>query len=393
MKNKLGLSILYWLRFWAKLKLLICRPMIIGVTGSAGKTSAHQAMGLILKDNFSKVKISQRANSESGIPADILGMHFENYSLAEWLKICLKAPIQLIKAPNFKYYLVEMGIDEPTPPKNMEYLLSILQPQIGVLLNVLPVHTQQFGSVAEIKKEKTKLINKKFNRKLKKVIDMTKKQKLPSYEVSLEKTAFEFSGNSMTLPYPVPKFYKETFGAAYQMGLALGVKPNSIIESLKKYELPKGRGKLLAGVKDSLIIDSSYNSSFGPTADSLKLLEQIAGKRRKVAILGDMRELGGLAGQEHKKLSNIAMEKTDLIVTVGPLTREYFDKRVKNFSNAVKAGKWLTKMIKKDDLILIKGSQNTIFLEEAVKVLLKNKKDVCQLCRQSEYWMRMKNRF
>jgi len=390
MKNKLGLLVLCWLRFWAKLKLSVCRPMIIGVTGSAGKTSTHQAMGLILKDNFKKVKISQRANSESGIPADILGMHFDNYSLLEWLKICLKAPIQLIKSPNFKYYLVEMGVDEPRPPKNMEYLLTIIQPQIGVLLNVLPVHIQQFGSVSEVKKEKTKLINKKFNQKLKKVIDMTKKQKLPSYEVSLEKTVFDFFGNLMTLPYPVPEFYKKTFGAAYQMGLALGVKPDRIIESLKKYELPKGRGRLMTGVKDSLIIDSSYNSSLGPTVDSLRLLGQIAGKRRKVAVLGDMRELGGLAGQEHKKLSSIAIKEVDLVITVGSLTREYFDKKVKNFSNAIEAGRWLLKMIKKDDLILIKGSQNTIFLEETVKVLLKNKKDANQLCRQSEYWMRIK---
>jgi len=390
MKNKLGLLVLYWLRFWAKLKLAVCRPMIIGVTGSAGKTSAHQAMGLILKDNFSKVKISQRANSESGIPADILGMHFENYSLGEWLKICWRAPIQLIKAPIFKYYLVEMGIDEPMSPKNMGYLLSILQPQIGVLLNVLPVHTQQFGSVTAIKEEKTKLIDKRFNRKLEKVIDMTKKQELPSYKVSLEKTIFEFSGNSMILPYPVPEFYRETFAAAYQVGLALGVEPDKIVKSLKRYELPKGRGRLLAGVKDSLIIDSSYNSSPGPTADSLKLLDKIAGKRRKVAILGDMRELGELAEEEHQKLADLAMKEADLIVTVGPLTREYFDKRVKNFSNAIKAGKWLAKMVKKSDLILIKGSQNTIFLEEAVKVLLRDKKDISQLCRQSEYWMRIK---
>jgi UDP-N-acetylmuramoyl-tripeptide--D-alanyl-D-alanine ligase len=390
MKNKLGLLVLYWLRFWAKLKLAVCRPMIIGVTGSAGKTSAHQAMGLILKDNFSKVKISQRANSESGIPADILGMHFENYSLGEWLKICLKAPIQLVKASNFKYYLVEMGIDESTPPKNMEYLLSILQPQIGVLLNVLPAHTQQFGSVTAIKKEKTKLIDKRFNRKLEKVIDMTKKQKLPGYEVSLKKTAFEFSGNLMTLPYPVPEFYRETFGATYQVGLALGVEPSKIVRSLKRYELPKGRGRLLVGIKDSLIIDSSYNSSPGPTADSLRLLSKITGKRRRVAVLGDMRELGKLAEEEHQKLSDIAIKKADLVVTVGPLTREYFDERVKNFSNAIEAGKWLAKMIKKSDLILVKGSQNTIFLEETVKVLLRDKKDISQLCRQSEYWMRIK---
>ena len=70
--------VLLWLRFWAKLALVIIKPTLIGVTGSAGKTSVRDAICEIAKLKFKRVKVSEKANSESGIPADILGLHFSH---------------------------------------------------------------------------------------------------------------------------------------------------------------------------------------------------------------------------------------------------------------------------------------------------------------------------
>ena len=116
----LQLAVLYYLRFWARLKLNIIRPDIIGITGSAGKTSCVQAIVAILGDSF-RVKVSEKANSESGIPLNILGLTPNDYSVVDWLRLIFLAPIKaLTNWEKYDIYLVELGIDSPRVPKNME---------------------------------------------------------------------------------------------------------------------------------------------------------------------------------------------------------------------------------------------------------------------------------
>ncbi len=118
--------------------------IIIGVTGSAGKTSTMHALVAGLKSQF-QVKYSQKANSESGIPLNILGLSMKDYSFKDWLRVALGAPLKLLTNwQDYDIYVVEMGVDEPTEPKNMGYLLKIIRPQIAVFTSVTSVHSQQF---------------------------------------------------------------------------------------------------------------------------------------------------------------------------------------------------------------------------------------------------------
>jgi len=115
----------------------------------------------------------------------------------------------------------------------------------------------------------------------------------------------------------------------------------------------------------------------------------------KIAILGDMRELGLQSPQAHQELGKLALKVADTIITIGPETKKYFPKspKVKSFTYYWQAINYLKKNPPQKASILIKGSQNTIFTEEITKYLLENKSDTKKLCRQSEYWQKLKDNF
>src|SRR3990170_4543834 len=140
----LTLLFLMLLRLGAWIQLRKGHPRIIGITGSAGKTSTMYAVYQVLSPSF-RVKMSEKGNSETGIPLDLLGIRVTSYSFWFWVKVFFLLPIRIfLYWPKYEMYIVEMGVDSPFPPKNMGYLLTILRPQIGVFLGVSAVHTAFF---------------------------------------------------------------------------------------------------------------------------------------------------------------------------------------------------------------------------------------------------------
>jgi len=438
MKNILRWPVLWWLRFWARLVLKKNHPFIVGVTGSAGKSSAITAIAPVLKLKFKNLKVAEKANSESGIPADILGLHFTDYSPLDWLRICISVPFSFFLLPSsFDCYLVEMGIDEPIPPKNMGYLLTILQPDIGVILNALPVHTQQFerpglamqgqALIKSIASEKGKLVTQNSNLQYAilnadqpEIISLkpTTNAKIISFgkknsDIIIDSIITSLSGTEINLQIPkrlhllrcnllklkfenivLPDYYGETIAAAVAVGTALDLPVKTISEALTgNFKLPPGRGRIFEGVKNTIIIDSSYNASGKTMKGSLEMLKNIGKNRIKIAVLGDMRELGSQAEIEHKKVAEAAIKSADKIILVGPLARQYSLPVVRQsklpvewFSTAGEAANYLVKNLSDNEIILVKGSQNTIFLEIVVEALLKNKSDVENLCRRGKFW-------
>ena len=450
MKNIFRWPVLWWLRFWAQLVLKKNHPFVVGVTGSAGKSSAVDAIAPVLRLKFKNLKVAEKANSESGIPADILGLHFTDYSFFDWLRICLLAPISAIRyslsaTRQFDAYLVEMGIDEPTPPKNMEYLLTILKPDIGVILNILPVHTEQFERsdlvvrqgrtlIESIATEKGKLITENQNLKYAilnadqpEIISLkpTTNAKIISFgkknsDIIVDSIITSLSGTEINLQIPkrlhlkrcnllklkfenivLPNYYGETIAAAVAVGMALNLPVKTISEALTgNFKLPSGRGRIFEGIKNTIIIDSSYNASGKTMKGSLEMLKDIGGNRIKIAVLGDMRELGSQAEIEHKKVAETAIKSADKIVLVGPLVRQYSLPVIQQsklpvdwFSTAGEAANYLTKNLSDNEIVLVKGSQNTIFLEIVVEALLKNKSDVENLCRRGKFWDKIRLRY
>jgi len=361
MQKYLGLFVITYLRFFAKLqisklKLLNPKLKIIGVTGSAGKTSTVYAIDHVLSSKY-KTITTKNYNSESGIPLSLLNLKIKNYSPIDWLKTMILAPIKfLISWPKVDFIIIEMGVDSAKSPKNMDYLLSIIKPDIGVFLSLSTVHMANFNNnIENIALEKAKLINSLpasgyaiFNPDLKKYIHT--KAKIIKIKSGIQ-----------------------TQEIATAIGKIFGLKAN-----FSNFQLPPSRCSILKGKNNSTIIDSSYNSSLIATTEMLKFLGTFPSPR--IAILGDMREIGEKSAEEHQKLDQIAKKYADIVLRVGPLVNKYY---------------WqlFDYPFPKNATILVKGSQNEIFLEELVKHLLKNKSDTKLLCRQSPYWLNLKSKF
>ena len=395
MKNKLAFILLNYFRLLARLQISKVSWLqkrhhktltIIGITGSAGKTSTIEACQAALTPNYI-VKTTAGSNSESGIPLNILGITVNGYSPIHWLKYALLAPIMLIANwQRYEIYLVEMGIDGPKEPKNMSYLLKIIKPNIGIFLNVSPVHLQYFESLDDIAREKAKLINSVQTTIINTNDPLVKKYSHNPSQIILQPTPLKIPG------FILPPIYDITFGAVFALTKILGLSHDLTKQNiLNNFQLPSGRSSILLGINNSTIIDSSYNSSPLAVAEMLKLLETSPSPR--LAILGDMRELGSACPDEHIKLYQLALKSADTIISVGPETQKYFGSKALKFSYWWQAADYLKKNIPSKSTILIKGSQNTIFLEELVKELLKNKSDSSKLCRQSPYWIQAKNKF
>ncbi len=454
MKQKIGLLVLYYLRFFAKLQLQKnpnCK--IIGITGSAGKSSTRNAIYSVLKSKFS-VKASFKANSESGIPLDILGLEMHDYSFLDWLRVLFLAPLKwLTYHQKFDYYIVEMGIDSPNPPKNMEFLLNIVQPKIAVFLNAGAAHAFAFDHLVKesdpsarqekiikaIAQEKAKLILtlpksglallnyddpnvKKSCQKLEaetysfgsnNFCDLQIVEHQTQLITSVAKTIFVFKVENHysqlgeqnknfkieIINYLLPKHYAYSFAAAILIGLKAGLKITEIKTALEKnFTLPPGRASIIKGQKQALILDSSYNaSSMKDMIELMASLKNFSG--RKLALLGDMRELGVSTSIIHEEIAQMAATVFDQIFIVGPAMKKFalpilekkMTERVTSFNNSIEAGKAIAALLKANDLILVKGSQNTVFLEEAIKIMMADLPLASTLlCRQSNYWLKVK---
>jgi UDP-N-acetylmuramoyl-tripeptide--D-alanyl-D-alanine ligase len=435
MKQKLIFFILAYFRFFAKLQLLKIKPIIIGITGSAGKTSTRDAVFATLKDKY-KVKVSYKANSQTGIPLNILGLSPSEFTSIEWAKLILLCPLQLLTNwEKYDIYLVEMGIDGPLPPNNMEYLLSIVLPNISIMLNAAPMHSEPFDFLVkttnkeERAKEITKLIAKekgkivtKINSKQTAILNIDQRDledlipnikanlisfgkslnaniKITNYNYNKLGTEFSFLVkqkrlNLYFINQVLPEHFEHTFAAAIGVGLSLNMSVKQIKSSLEKnFKLPPGRSSLIPGINGSLIIDSSYNSSTKPTIDMLNLLNNISGKK-KYALLGDIRELGKVSQLEHETIAQYAANICDEIYLVGPQMKEYAlpiikksETKVSFFKNAFDAADQIKNQLKKNDVLLIKASQNTLLLESAVEKLMAQPEKADQLlARRGDFW-------
>lgn len=449
-KKFLVLFVLYYLRYFAKQAVKKNRPVIIGIAGSVGKSSLKNALKGIMSKHGKTYALD--GNSETGIPLSILGLSAKDYSAKNWFLNLLKAPFRTDYLKGYTYLIVEMGIDDPHPPKNMDYLLSIIKPEIAINLNVSATHTMQFEkAISDPKKrtvknlidaiafEDTKIITKSNCREgiynsdnefIVKYIEKFRKQnpittlksfgsnkidsiRLISYDVKLNKTKFTFKLNEkipkeITVTFKnfcLPKAYSSTFEAAILTARSLKVPLKTIQEGLEEnFSLPKGRATILPGIKNSTIIDSSYNASKESMLTFLELLERLKKqtKRPAVFVFGDMRELGTAAKEEHEQVAEYAKNVANSVYTVGPQTKEYVIPILKNSNkriykdsskNSVQLGLHLKESLPENAIILFKGSQNEIFLEEAIKFILENQSDEKKLCRQSEYWKSVKAQF
>jgi UDP-N-acetylmuramoyl-tripeptide--D-alanyl-D-alanine ligase len=431
MKNILKKFISYILQIESRLVLAKYKPKVVAITGSVGKTSTKDAIYAVIS-KVAYVRKSQKSyNSEVGLPLTVLGVPNAWNSPTLWAKNILKG-LWLIVWPHKypKWLVLEVGVGKPG---DMKRTASWLKTDVVVITAIgeTPAHIEFFNSHKHLVEEKSGLIKtlKKdgllvLNSDDATVLEMKNKTKcrVVTYGLSTgadvlgsgdsilysknnepEGIVFRVDADGKSLPVMIEGVFgrNHIYASLATLALSFGLKWNMLeaVDALKNYEVPPGRMRLLKGVKDTFIIDDTYNSSPYACESALQTLGELKSAERRIAILGDMLELGRHTIDAHKNVGKVASENADILVVVGARAQAIKEgaldvgmnvKNIFEFNNSYEAGEFVKSFIKKGDLILVKGSQG-MRMERVVALILQDQENKNKLLvRHDTEWLNKK---
>lgn len=433
MKDFFKKTILLILTAEAKATVARYKPRIVAVTGSVGKTSTKDAVYEVLAP-AARVRKSQKSfNSELGLPLTILGRPNAWNNPFGWLQNILDGLFLLFfNSPYPEWLVLEVGADRPGDIQSVAKWLSV---EIAVITRLpeVPVHVEFFASPQQVVDEKAALIdalipngtlvlyaddNRAHDMRrramgkhiitfgMSEEVDVRGENFAVLYEEGPVRMPVGISARVTAGGKSVPVSVFGTIGAhtllpalaAVAVGRALGKDLVDCVEALGQYSPPPGRMHLIRGLKDSVIIDDTYNSSPAAVAAALDTLLFVVPKGslgRRIAVLGDMLELGRHSVEEHRKLGAEAARCSDLLLTVGFRAREIAEgaldsgmkeNAILQFEDATRAGEELAALLREGDCVLVKGSQS-MRMENAVKELMAEPERAAELLvRQDKEW-------
>jgi UDP-N-acetylmuramoyl-tripeptide--D-alanyl-D-alanine ligase len=204
-------------------------------------------------------------------------------------------------------------------------------------------------------------------------------------------------GNSMPVEIEGVFGRNHVYASLASLAVASALKLNTLtaIDALKNYDVPAGRMRLLKGINDSIIIDDTYNSSPLACESALKTIKEIKMKGRRIAVLGDMLELGKHTVEAHKNIGKIAKDIVEILIVVGPRAKSIEEgaleegmkqENIFEFLNSNEAGEFVKSFVKTGDIVLVKGSQG-VRMEKVTEAMLLDKKNKEKLLvRQDSEW-------
>lgn len=419
-----------YFRFFARIVLKSWHPKIIAIIGSAGKSNAHKLFSDIIQRQY-PIRKSQKANSAFAIPLDVLDIHITRYSPSEWLMAALLVPFKTLYLWLWpfkeRFYLVELDVDRPG---EMTFFASFIKPFVVFWVSSYATHTanfdrmvkqHKFSSSAEaVAAEFAKIFGRShktiaflngdsvFIRRAMKSYKVRKywisqkngQYRITNWAIFRRRTAFNLKlagqKQAVELPLIAPRNFGYTLVAVLLLAKILKIDQKDVKASLASFNFNPGICTLLEGFRHSRIIDSSYNSSFYATKSLLEVLHCYPGPR-KIAVLGDMRELGQLSESEHRNLGKTILKyHFNQVVLVGPQLKQYVypilkkiytETTLHQFDNTYQAGLFIKeRLLKNNDVLLLKASQNTLFFEIIAELLLDNPADSALLCRRGSVW-------
>jgi UDP-N-acetylmuramoyl-tripeptide--D-alanyl-D-alanine ligase len=422
-------GIVYLLTLEARLILWRHTPRVIAVTGSVGKTGTKDALYTALHDGSGMVRKNEKSlNSEFGVPLTIIGAESGWHNPLAWLFILIKGLLACIRPTYPHTLIVEVGADHPG---DIARIASWLSPHAAVITAVpdIPAHAGYYESPEDVLKEKRELfvhadkdaplfVNGDDARTLSLKKDFRARTttfgfdpacdiRAAHYEVMYDKRTpvgirFRLESEGVSIPVMlygvVGKTHVYPVLIACAVAHAYGLDYATAAQRFTDYEPAPGRMRLIEGVNGSTIIDDSYNASPGAMHAALDTLADIEGSGRTIALLGDMRELGTHSARAHREVGEHAAQVASLLITVGEeslvLAQGAIDAglnpdRVTSFGygEADKAGALVAHEVREGDVVLVKGSQNKIRLERAVKKLMAHPENApALLVRQEGAW-------
>lgn len=430
MKEIIKKIIIYILTLESKLVLKRFKPKIIVITGSVGKTSTKDAIYTALKSNLNIRKNQKSFNSEFGVPLTILNLENAWNSPLGWVKNIFLGLLVLFKKDYPEWLVLEVGADHPG---DVSSVCKWLKPDVAVVtaLPKVPVHVEFFESPEDLNEEDLSVI-KYLKKDGTLVLNADDKIALAAksrfdgniYTYGSEDTAtVSFSNEVITyededgisLPSgisfkisnsgnSVPVFLSNVLGvqhilpvcAALSVGLSQHIPFLDMVHAFLNYEAPKGRMNLIPGKNNSLIIDDTYNASPIAMQKAIEALSTVKNNGNKIAILGDMMEIGKYSSDEHKKVGEqIFKSKIDILITVGIRAKQISESAVESgmdnnsvfhFKDYKDVSEKVFAFLKPRSVVLLKASQS-IRLEKVAAELISEKLNKTDfLVRQEKSW-------
>ncbi|GAB4437951.1 MAG: UDP-N-acetylmuramoyl-tripeptide--D-alanyl-D-alanine ligase [Chloroflexi bacterium OHK40] len=338
-------------------------PTVVGITGSVGKTSTKEVVAAVLGRRYRTLKSRRSFNSEATLPTTLLRL-----------------------TPDHEVAVLELGM---WAPGEIRFLADLARPQVGIVTNVGPSHLERLGSIEAIANAKAELPESLpaggwciLNADDPRVLAMAERTRarVLTYGLGadadvraehvtsfgLEGIAFDAHHDGVSVPLRLPLIGRHsvyTALAAAAAGIVMGLSWHEISAGLCDPEA-QSRVRVVEAACGATLIDDSYNAAPLSTLAALDLLATLSG--RKVAVLGDMLELGVAAEEGHRSVGRRAAEVADLIVTVGPQARWYAEaareaglpaEQLRICAGTTDAVATLEPLLQPGDQVLIKGSR------------------------------------
>ena len=341
-------------------------PRVIGVTGSVGKTTTKELIAAVLGTRYRTFKTEGNYNNEIGLPLMLLKLT-EAHERA----------------------VLEMGFYQLG---EIRFLCDLARPHVGVVNNVYAVHLERAGTIENIARGKAELVEAlppapegvavlNYDDPLVRAMSSRTRARVVTYgldpaadvwadsieSLGLAGIHFHLHYRRETLHVRVPlrgRHAVHTALRAVAVGLVEGLTWQEIVEGLQAIGATQLRLVAVTGPNGSLILDDTYNASPESVVAALNLLNDLEGRR--VAVLGDMLELGSYEERGHRLVGRRAGDVVDLLVTVGPRARMIAEEArgaglapeaVIELDDSAQALDLLRRVIQPGDVVLLKGSR------------------------------------
>jgi UDP-N-acetylmuramoyl-tripeptide--D-alanyl-D-alanine ligase len=303
---------------------------VIGITGSTGKTSTKDLLAGMLRPHRRTVATPQNYNTEIGLPLTVLGAPADTEVLV--LEMAMRGAGQIAE------------------------LATIAEPDVGLITNVGPVHLELLGSLEAIRETKLELV-----RGLKPggtaIVPPELADRVPD---GVETVVPDGDLGDVEIPFDAAHM-RQNAAAALAAARAIGVEPHGLIE----VELSARRGQRIELANGAVVVDDCYNAN--PMSMRAALDELARAPGRKVAVLGDMLELGPDEGRFHQEVGAYARERADVLITVGPRAAAMEGDHA--VADATEAAALVESLVRPGDTVLVKASRG-VGLEAVAEALV-----------------------
>ena len=362
----------------ARQELQRIKAKVVAVTGSVGKSTTKEMIAAVLGSTFKISKTPANHNNDIGMPMAILSMGLDT-----------------------EVAVLEMGMNHF---REIAYLSEIAHPDVAVIINIGTMHIEYLGSQLGIRQAKMEIVEGMSpngmlllngDDTLLRCLDREPQQRITyfgksegcsvqAFDVRQDGDKLRFRVEAGKLSFPVElnlegEHFVGDAMAAITVGLKLAVPSERIVESLAAFQNMSGRQEIFK-TEEYTIIKDCYNAGPESMAAALGVLGNRPGRR--IAVLGDMLELGDCAQAEHYKIGRIAAEKADMVFAYGPFAGRVIDGTItggmpetmgRAFDDREEMANALKRAAKPGDVLLFKASHG-MHLELVLEAFLKKEK-------------------